>query len=260
MDSTTTATEVWTIVRLNATNQNGICSGATQVCNGAAGWVEPDYSALTGYEDTETTCDGNDNDCDGQVDEELNAPNADTQTGVCAGALKVCGGEAGWIEPDYTTVSQYEATETSCDGQDNDCDGNIDESLTAPSANNQNGACLGATKVCGGVSGWLEPDYSMMAGFEALEVTCDGVDNDCDGTADNGLNAPNADAQAGVCDGVKKVCGGSLGWQEPDYTNTANFEASEASCDGLDNDCDGNVDEDLIAPLSTKQDGVLKTQ
>ena len=242
----------------DALNQNGICSGAAQVCNGAAGWVEPDYSGLTGYEGTEATCDGDDNDCDGETDEELSAPLAAIQVGVCSGTLKVCGGNAGWVEPNYTSVSQYESTETTCDGQDNDCDGNTDESLTSPAATNQNGACSGASKVCGGVSGWLEPDYSLMTNFEALEVTCDGVDNDCDGTTDNGLNAPNANSQAGVCDGVKKVCGGGAGWQEPNYTATANFEASEASCDGLDNDCDGNIDEDLSAPLATKQDGVCE--
>ena len=80
-------------------------------------------------------------------------------------------------------------------------------------------------------------------GYELDEATCDGVDNDCNGVIDDGLSAPNADNQQGVCAGALKVCSGASGWTEPDYAMMANFQASEAWCDELDNDCDGEVDE-----------------
>lgn len=72
-------------------------------------------------------CDGRDNDCDGETDEELER-NCDNQEGVCAGQKTVCT-DGSW-EPcnpeEYST--HYESDETTCDGRDNDCDGQVDES------------------------------------------------------------------------------------------------------------------------------------
>ncbi|MBU1537600.1 hypothetical protein KKF84_19960, partial [Myxococcota bacterium] len=61
----------------------------------------------------------NNSQCEGE------APPADNQLGVCENALKVCV-DTGWQEPDYSGIAGYEATEASCDGVDNDCDGIID--------------------------------------------------------------------------------------------------------------------------------------
>ena len=57
-------------------------------------------SLIDGYESNETTCDGIDSDCDGNIDEALTGPIADRQAGVCAGTRKVCDGQGGWVEPD----------------------------------------------------------------------------------------------------------------------------------------------------------------
>ncbi len=62
--------------------------------------------------------------CDGRPE---HARLADRQDGVCEGARKVCSVSAGWGEPDYAAVDGYEADEVSCDGADNDCDGETDE-------------------------------------------------------------------------------------------------------------------------------------
>ena len=32
-----------------------------------------------------------------------------------------------------------------------------------------------------------DPDFETIMGYEAIETTCDALDNDCDGTADEGL-------------------------------------------------------------------------
>ncbi len=72
-------------------------------------------------------CDDLDNDCDGKIDEDLTPPLAARQLGVCAGQGKVCRGADGWGEPSYEAIPGYEATETSVDGKDNDCDGAVDE-------------------------------------------------------------------------------------------------------------------------------------
>ncbi len=306
----------------NADNQNGVCSGAKKVCAGVAGWVEPNYSAIAGYETTEVTCDGKDNDCSGAVDNGLTAPNADKQFGVCQGQKKECNGSNGWQEPDYTALLDYEATEARCDAKDNDCDESVDEGvkttfyfdkdddgygnpqvteqacsapngysphgtdcddendkkypsntevcdgldnncdlqddngLTAPLADNQKGICENAKKVCSGVMGWSEPNYSAIADYETTESLCDGKDNDCSGAVDNGLTAPEADKHVGVCAGQIKSCDGVNGWKNPDYTLIVSYEASENTCDNKDNDCDGSTDNGLSAPNAEKQLGV----
>lgn len=177
------------------------------------------------------------------------APLADRQEGVCAGEVKVCQAGAGWVEPGYTEIPGYEATETSCDSKDNDCDGVVDEGCEPascgaipPLADKQAGVCVGQVKVCLG-STWVEPDYTAIPGYETTETTCDGKDNDCNGQIDDGLAAPAAARQAGVCAGQKKVCQGTSGWAEPNYTGIPGYEANETSLgDGLDNDCDGLTD------------------
>ena len=186
-------------------------------------------------------CDGLDNDCNDEIDDGLTAPFALLQEGVCSGAVQVCSGVSGWEEPDYGVYSvYYQLVEDSCDGLDNDCDGLADNDLAAPAAAMQEGVCSGAVQVCSGVSGWEEPDYGVYSVYyQLVEDSCDGLDNDCDGLADNDLAAPAATMQDGVCAGALQVCGGVSGWEEPDYYSySIYYAATELVCDGLDNDCD----------------------
>jgi hypothetical protein len=227
----------------DADRTDGACTGALKVCAGVAGWVEPDYAALPGYEAQEVSCDGVDNDCDGLDDDGLIAASATEQRGVCAGSRLVCAGEAGWMEPGASDIAHFEWTEASCDGRDNDCDGQTDEALAPPLSSNQRGVCANSQKVCGGASGWLDPNWSGIAHYEANETSCDGRDNDCDNAVDDNLSPPLSSRQSGVCSGSRKTCGGGSGWLDPNWTSIAWFESSETSCDGRDNDCDNAVDE-----------------
>ena len=65
-------------------------------------------------ESVQELCDGLDNDCDVEIDEELTAPEADLTDGVCAGQVKVCAGFGGWVEPDYENIEGYEFFEEAC--------------------------------------------------------------------------------------------------------------------------------------------------
>ena len=70
-------------------------------------------------------CDGVDNDCNGQVDEDHNvvACDVDGALGLCAiGELRCAGGQIG-----CAAVNQ--AADEVCDEEDNDCDGSVDEGL-----------------------------------------------------------------------------------------------------------------------------------
>jgi hypothetical protein len=74
-----------------------------------------------------------------------------------------------------------------CNGVDDDCDGQVDDSPRQPSCALTLGVCASKRpSTCGGASGWLActaSDYG--ATYEPTEATCgDGLDNDCDGQAD----------------------------------------------------------------------------
>jgi len=82
--------------------QQGVCKGSVKKCS-AAGWLtcaDADYQSFAGskglvYEKVESTCDGQDNDCDGQIDD----PSSCCQP-QCAG--KACGADDGCQHPCQT--------------------------------------------------------------------------------------------------------------------------------------------------------------
>lgn len=72
-------------------------------------------------------CDGVDNDCSGVIDDKLAPRPCELQTGVCAGAVKSCGGANGWFAcGPYEYGPEYEFVESKIDGLDNDCDERVD--------------------------------------------------------------------------------------------------------------------------------------
>jgi len=120
---------------------------------------------------TDVTCDNVDDDCDGQVDEDLGTISCGI--GACAATAPACvNGAAGTCTPG-TPVAEV------CDNLDNDCDGTTDEDLGVVSCGV--GACAATAPACvNGTAGTCTP------GTPGEEV-CNGIDDDCDGTADEGL-------------------------------------------------------------------------
>jgi hypothetical protein len=156
----------------------------------------------------------------------------------------------------------------SCNGQDDNCDGLVDNGLTAPSGICSTlGVCGSATIpiVCRGASGF-QCDYSVLGSaveldgsgnLALLESKCDGLDNNCNGVADlDGFPNKGKTCAAGVgaCQTTGTVvCTGptSAGCS----ASPAPQNASDEDCNGLDDDCDGQIDERIPSPGTQCPDG-----
>ena len=121
-------------------------------------------------------CDGQDNNCNGTVDEGNPGGGASCNTGVpgiCSVGTLTC--TSGALVCQQTTQPAPEV----CDGKDNNCNGQIDEGLGTLSCGV--GACARTVNACvNGVPQICTP------GAPSPEV-CDGIDNNCNGQVDEGL-------------------------------------------------------------------------
>ena len=203
----------------------------------------------------EEQCNGLDDDCDGIADEAAdiaaNAPDCPLQLGACAGARRACDPQRGLLDCDDATYlahhPRYRPTEDrrACDGIDNDCDGFVDEGCdcvegeTVPCGVDR-GACTAGQRIC------VLGRFGACDGVPPSDEICDGIDNDCDGTADENVERPLCPLRSGVCTGARARCVDGA-WAPCDATDYGALyrsgDGSEADCDTFDNDCDGRIDD-----------------
>jgi hypothetical protein len=230
-------------------------------------------------------CDGLDNDCDGTTDEGAGAPAtwyADGDGdgfGVNTDTLDSCQQPDGYVaapgDCDDAADSVFPGATEDCDPVDRNCDG--DPLAGAPDGTDwfldADGDGVGGALVqnaCVAPTGFVAADGDCDdlddATFPGADETCDAVDNDCDGTADEDAIDPTpwyADLDGDTFGAGEAV----LACEAPDdhVDNAADCDDTSAAarpggvevCDTLDNDCDGTVDVDALDPRTfwTDADG-----
>ena len=274
-----------------------------------------DDADVTAYPDAPESCDDVDDDCDGTVDEDATDGASWYEDGdgdgYGAGAATVaCDAPSGFVADgtdcdDGDFDVHPDAVET-CDSVDQDCDGTTDEDPTdaatwyADSDHDGYGGGTGrasCTQPTGYLASSSDCDDGDAAVSPAATETCDGEDDDCDGTVDeasasdaptwyadtdgdgygdpgsavracsapagtvsNASDCDDADAaihpgatESDCLDPIDYNCDGSVGDTDADgdgYSACADCDDADADvspavtevCDGRDDDCDGTVD------------------
>lgn len=241
-----------------ATASNLPCRAGTRVCrDGVFGECDGDITPQ------KEECNGEDDDCDGQIDEMLNTQaecKLDNLKGLCAVGVELCREgvkkclQENWPESD------------TCDGDDNDCDGEVDEKTDVSCYESASGCdknpageyqCKGSCRP--GIHACKDGKYETACTGEqgpAAEETCteagqSSANEDCDDNVDEGCecldgaecyNGPAETRTREPCHAGTKACTDAThGTCEDEVTPTAEHCGNE----GVDNDCNGQQDDIL---------------
>jgi hypothetical protein len=188
-------------------------------------------------------CNGIDDDCDpstldGASDALVGtACDSTADTDACLDDAYVCNSSIPAIE----CVDLPGMTVDVCDGADNDCnpatpDGSGDPGVGLPCDGTDVDLCEEGTTYCD--AGAIKCDDPNDADPEI----CDGLDNDCNGSTQDGSQDPDVGAACDGNDGDQCI-EGNIVCQSGFEVCTDNTSTTIESCNGADDDCNGTIDD-----------------
>ncbi len=249
--------------------------GGTDACAASDGLVttvgDCDDSNPDVHPEADETCNEVDDNCDGAIDEGVGSPwyldedgdgygDADAQTIACEAPADHVDND---LDCDDLSPASYPGATETCDEQDNNCDGEVDEGVTTTFYADTDGDNYGVldltTEACtepegyASLSGDCDDDNNTVSpGHNEL---CNGIDDNCDGDTDEPTAIDAATFyQDGDTDGygnlavTQVACAAPSGFvadaTDCDDTATAvNPGATEVCNGGVDDDCDGVSDD-----------------
>ncbi len=215
----------------------------------------------------EEICDGFDNNCDGQADEDVTETFYADSDGDGFGneniQIEACTVPAGYVsngsDCDDTHAESHPSAEEICDGLDNNCDEAVDEDLlqTFYVDNDRDGygdenQTVEACALDLGLSLIAEDCDDNDAGISpGQDEKCDGFDNNCDGNIDEGtlltyypdLDEDGYGDENVQLEGCEVPPGHVTVGGDCDDLETYAHPIMIEFCDEIDNDCNGEIDE-----------------
>ncbi|MET0384431.1 MAG: MopE-related protein, partial [Polyangiales bacterium] len=152
---------------------------------------------------------------------------------------------AGQIADSCVAGAPTSASDTTCDGVDDNCDGRADEGYASVPTSCGPGACASSgTRAC--VNGAIVDSCVANMPSGIPETTCNNVDDDCDTRVDENFMSSTTMCGVGECarTGTRTCNAGVLA----DSCRAGTPSTSvDSSCNNVDNDCDGRIDESFVA-------------
>ncbi|HEX5660001.1 MAG TPA: MopE-related protein, partial [Polyangiales bacterium] len=202
---------------------------------------------------TDATCDGIDDDCDGQTDEDFGSRSSSCGQGACGrtGTITCVAGKQ--VDSCIAPAAPAIADDT-CDGIDEDCNGDVDEDYPSKVSSCAAGACAAmGTISCS--AGKVVDSCAAKAPISSVDATCNNVDDDCDGKVDEDYKSTATKCGVGACASTGNTsC--SNGKVVDSCRPAAKPSDDDTSCNKVDDDCNGKVDDGFVASATQCGQGV----
>ncbi len=243
-------------------------------CSAPSGYVidgtDCDDTTTATYPGAAETCDAQDNDCDSVVDESVTLytwyrDSDGDGYGVSSATATSCSQPSGYVatstDCNDASATTYPGASEACNSQDDDCDGTIDDGASAgtwylDADGDGYGTASSSSGGCSQPAGYVTSSTDCNDGSATISPgaseTCNSIDDDCDGVADDG-------AAAGTWyrdldgDGYGDSGSAATGCTAPSGYVASSGDCNDSSatirpgatetCNSTDDDCDGVVDD-----------------